>query len=104
MRNPGFSITDNKGFQITFDNGITVSVQFGSGNYCSNRDYGVYAPGAKVPACDNAEIALFDKTGKWLTKKAAKSVAKEKLSDDVVGWVKPEQIAKYIAWACRQKT
>ena len=32
-----FRINDNKGFQITFDNGYTVSVQFGPGNYGSNR-------------------------------------------------------------------
>jgi hypothetical protein len=31
-----FVINDNKGFQITFDNGYTVSVQFGPGNYGSN--------------------------------------------------------------------
>lgn len=31
-----FAITEGKGFQITFDNGILVSVQFGSGNYCEN--------------------------------------------------------------------
>ena len=31
-------INDNKGFQITFDNGYTVSVQFGPGNYGSNRE------------------------------------------------------------------
>jgi hypothetical protein len=27
-----FRINDNKGFSITFDNGYTVSVQFGPGN------------------------------------------------------------------------
>ena len=33
-----FHINDNKGFSITFDNGYTVSVQFGPGNYGSNRN------------------------------------------------------------------
>lgn len=28
---------NQKGFSITFANGHTVSVQFGEGNYCSNR-------------------------------------------------------------------
>lgn len=32
-----FSITDNKGFQLTFENGWIVSVQFGPGNYGDNR-------------------------------------------------------------------
>ena len=34
--NGSFRITEGKGFQITFANGYTASVQFGSGNYCSN--------------------------------------------------------------------
>lgn len=32
----GFRITEGKGFQITFKNGYTVSVQFGPGNYSDN--------------------------------------------------------------------
>ena len=31
-----FKITNNHGFHITFENGWTVSVQFGPGNYCDN--------------------------------------------------------------------
>lgn len=33
----GFRITDSKGFQITFANGYTASVQFGYLNFCDNR-------------------------------------------------------------------
>lgn len=33
---PGFRITGKKGFHITFENGYTVSVQFGPGNYCDH--------------------------------------------------------------------
>jgi len=33
----GFLSCENKGFQITFDNGMTMSVQWGVGNYCSRR-------------------------------------------------------------------
>lgn len=33
-----FKITQKKGFHMTFPNGWTVSVQFGPGNYCDNRD------------------------------------------------------------------
>jgi len=32
----GFRITGAKGFHITFENGFTVSVQFGRGNYADN--------------------------------------------------------------------
>jgi hypothetical protein len=31
-----FKSTNNKGFQMTFENGWTISVQFGYGNYCDN--------------------------------------------------------------------
>jgi len=31
-----FKITEGKGFHMTFANGWTVSVQWGSGNYCQN--------------------------------------------------------------------
>lgn len=34
----GFRITDGKGFSIAFDNGYSVSVQFGPGNYADNYD------------------------------------------------------------------
>jgi len=33
-----FRIKSSKGFHITFENGYTVSVQFGPGNYCDNYD------------------------------------------------------------------
>lgn len=33
-----FRITGKKGFHIQFENGWTVSVQFGPGNYCDNYD------------------------------------------------------------------
>lgn len=32
----GFKITSGKGFHITFDNGYTVSVQFGPYSYCDH--------------------------------------------------------------------
>ena len=37
-RRKAFRITQGKGFHITFENGWTVSVQFGGGNYCDNYD------------------------------------------------------------------
>lgn len=38
MSNPGFRITQGKGFHVTFANGWTMSVQFGPGNYCDHYD------------------------------------------------------------------
>lgn len=97
----GFEITNNKGFHITFKNGITVSVQFGRGNYCANRHLSNNPP--EVPKCPTAEIALWDASGKWITKRASRAIARKTSNDDVIGWLSPEEIAKYIRWASRQK-
>lgn len=62
-----FKITRGKGFQMTFDNGWTVSVQWGTGNYGdhymvsdSSTDADVGAKGSST-----AEIAAWDKDGNW---------------------------------------
>ena len=90
----GLAINENKGFQITFDNGVTVSVQFGDGNYCSNGlpsfKYGDYTEGQK---CINAEVAIWN-AGGWITQKYDPD-----LTDEVIGHVPPDEIAKIIAWA-----
>ena len=54
-----FEINDNKGFSVTFDNGYTVSVQFGPGSYGSNRTE-TYDPSMSVPQkAFLAETALY---------------------------------------------
>lgn len=58
-----FKITGNKGFQITFENGNTISVQFGRGNYCSN--YNVL--NTADAECENAEVAIWNDAGVWYT-------------------------------------
>ena len=35
--NKKFASTMRKGFHITFENGMTASVQWGAGNYCDNH-------------------------------------------------------------------
>lgn len=66
-----FSISENKGFQITLDNGYTVSVQFGVINYCDNKDIGVSITtdttiNDPVPDCKNAETALINSDGEFV--------------------------------------
>ncbi len=78
-----FRTCDNKGFQLTFPNGVTLSTQFGWGNYCSNRDKEI--PDYTKPRPDNfsedAEIAILGPDGKWLTSEFKDD------GDDVLGWV-----------------
>ena len=53
-----FVSTENRGFQLTFDNGWTISVQFGKGNYCSNRNKETKKDSMVTSA--TAEIAAWD--------------------------------------------
>jgi len=79
--------TSNKGFQMTFENGITISVQFGGGNYCENKHFEYdYPKNHPVVECENAEIAIWDKNGEWY----------DFGTDTVKGWVPANEIAKWI--------
>jgi len=61
-----FRITDNKGFQITLDNGYMVSVQFGPGNYSSNYSLNMLANMDKPQTALTAETALIDPEGRFV--------------------------------------
>ena len=57
--NTGFISTESKGFHITFENGLAISVQWGKGNYCSNYNgdcYNMFCHGAESKT---AEVAVF---------------------------------------------
>lgn len=82
----GFSITEQKGFHITFPNGWTVSVQFGRGNYCDN--YSHEDRTVPVPDSSDAEIAAWPDTGgKWLNFEGG---------DTVLGYQSPEQVLAFM--------
>lgn len=87
-------ITSGKGFQMTFENGVTISVQFGWGNYHDNREM---FPGPDYAETDrrlgqegspNAEIAIW-RGDDWYNFG----------TDTVKGWVSPNEIAGWILWA-----
>ena len=80
-----FKISDQKGFQITYKNGYTVSVQFGGGNYCTNRDLPY---GEEVPPSDTAETALMTKDG-----------FVEYQGDDVQGYMSPSEVLQLMGYA-----
>ena len=87
----GFRSCENKGFQITFNNGWTVSVQFGKGNYCERRSFN---DDAWMPETDeiiqsaDAECAVWDANGDWMQLNNG---------DDVIGWQAPDDVAALIA-------
>lgn len=96
-----FSISANKGFQIKFNNGWTVSVQWGPGNYCDNRnmpfyqwfvntvdDKGMHTKGLfNAPPSATAEIAAWDANGNWYTWPNGDDVKGYCLPDEVLGFL-----------------
>lgn len=91
-----FRITDGKGFQMTFANGWTVSVQFGPYNYISNRDLNPRSGESFIRAMQDAgeqgsvdaEVAAWDKNGEWMRF--------PENNDTVKGWMSADDVAAFI--------
>lgn len=68
------------GFHMTFENGYTISVQWGPGNYCDNRSahYGEAKSVSKT-----AEVAVWNSADEWV---------KLGDNDDVLGWVTTDRV------------
>jgi len=84
-----FCINENKGFKMTFENGWTISVQFGYGNYCQNYHHPNgfnFGKNQELVTSTNAEIAIWDKDGKWYNFG----------SDTVKGYCSVNEVAKWI--------
>ena len=71
---------------MTFENGWTVSVQFGAGNYCDNYDHPSY--NGDVPPSRTAEVAAWDEDGNMLILDNGYEVA---------GWMSAGDVAEFIA-------
>ena len=101
-----FKSTYNRGFQMTFENGITISVQYGEGNYCERRAFTTDINADMESPCTeskNAEVAIWkDFSEDWITKQAYMECFNEELFDDVEGYQTPEQVATLIAWCVKQ--
>lgn len=86
-----FASTNNRGFQMTFENGWTISVQFGYGNYCSNRNHPDGWNASKNVgyfSCPDAEIAIWDSVGEHYTFEHEHDIAKGYCSaDEVAEWI-----------------
>ena len=80
------AITRGTGFQMTFANGWTVSVQFGPGNYCDKRDLRTQPP-ADPHTATTAEVAVLDPKGRF---------HKIGENDDVLGWQSADDVARII--------
>ena len=89
-------ITRASGFQMSFDNGFTVSVQIGTMNYHSNR----YTEQSEWVKFDGDLINMADyKSGELGSPNAEIAILcnDEIMHDTVAGWVKPKDIATLLA-------
>lgn len=87
------TVNNNKGFKLTFDNGLSISVQIGNGNYCDNKDSNINEMEQRRTESKNAEIAIWDENNKWFTF----------YGDQVEGWVNANDIGIWIDKVRRAK-
>ena len=90
-----FVSTMRKGFQITFENGLTASVQWGAGNYCDNHfpedcDFSC----SKDARSTTAEVAVI-RDREFLD---IRDFVPEDCSNDgtVAGWLSPEEVVYFL--------
>ena len=82
------------GFAMTFENGYTISVQWGPGNYCATRNneefikQNPFTGEHRTYESHTAEIAAWGPDGEWLHLSE---------HDDVAGWLTADKVAEYIA-------
>jgi hypothetical protein len=76
-----FSITEGQGFHMTFQNGWTVSVQWGRINYGSNRSASGPRPGQAFYDARTAEVSC------WYGNDGAEEVQGYMLADDVADYI-----------------
>ena len=79
------------GFQVSFPNGWTASVQWGWGNYCENRDEDKWNP--EFLESRNAELAAFP-TGESYSQDEWLFFPEE--NDVVKGWQNVSQVMSFL--------
>lgn len=83
-----------KGFQMTFQNGLTVSVHWGAGNYCENYSTAYNDFSSKDVKSEDAEVAIIYKE-EFLDPQHF--IKKGINTDGMVGaYVTPEEVAELI--------
>lgn len=95
-----FRSTGNRGFQIVFENGWEVSVQFGTSNYCSRRDLSANFENEMsrmFTESATAEVAVYDPHGNMVIPDF------EDDSDTVVGWADTENALRIMNWAASRE-
>lgn len=100
-----FKSTVNRGFQMEFDNGVEISVQWGYGNYCAAKDAKKqYAEELReeIHESKTAEVSIF-KGDRNITLEFAKLHNLNSDGYGAIGWLNPEQILDAMNWAKNYK-
>jgi hypothetical protein len=91
------SITGGKGVHFTFDNGWTLSIQIGGGNYSENYDFPIgKEKEGRLPPSSTAEIAYWPPSGE-MQRFGGKD------GDTVKGYVPFNEVLKWISKVSRMK-
>lgn len=85
-----FKITNSKGFHLTFPNGVTLSTQFGGGNYCDNYNFPIGTEKKENMKSNDSEIAIWNSKGEWITSRMQEELFHPEHTDDVMGRVNYE--------------
>lgn len=81
-------ICDGKGVHFSFNNGWTLSVQIGGGNYCDNYDYPIGKEReGRLPASTTAEIAYWTADGELVPFENGDTAKGRVPIDEVVQWI-----------------
>ena len=81
------------GVAITLPNGLTASIQWGTGNYCSRRGHAMayedhYDPAGSV----DAEVAIWNEDDDWYRLSEV---------DQVIGWQSVAEVEDLLDRACK---
>ena len=99
----GFAACGGKGFHIRFPNGLTLSTQFGGGDYGSNYNLPIGKERDLITLeAATVEVAVFKTSGdgKWQTEEISKAAGLGDPGDCVMGYVPFENWLKLFD-ACR---
>ncbi len=83
-----FIATQNKGFRMKFENGFSISVQWGTENYCEKKSFNTDIDPRKerIWESTSAEIAVFNEEG----------IVPIGGDDQVIGWLSSNEVALVI--------
>lgn len=96
-----FRITQNKGFQLVFENGYEISCQFGYFNYCNNKSCTLNKEkDTDIYECKDCEIAIFHNS-EWVENEDLNNILQKanvgnNSNGIVMGYVSSNEVARII--------